>query len=185
MKIKRGKNAEKKKVTKAAKEEELELTMLESIEEELAEDGINLFDNDNVDEDYLRLPRDITEEESKDLGRYFNAFTQQKMWTRTLIGRVSANVREGRAQLDKLKSDVFLQLPAKMSVKEKELHFRTHEDAEQFLDDLTVQEERLNLLTDYIHNLEDGIFNISREISRRGSDWTDERREENIGKKRR
>jgi hypothetical protein len=183
MKIKRNSKAETKKTVKKKPDEEL--SMLESIEEDLENDGIKLFTNENVDNPYLQLPRDITEEESSDLGRYFNAFTQQKMWTRTLIGRVSANIRESKEIMDKLKSDVFMQLPVKMSVKEKELHFRASEKAEEFLDDLTVAEERLNLLSDYLHNLEDGIFNISREISRRSHDWDDDKREENIGKKRR
>lgn len=186
MKIKRGSSKAENNVAKKKKRpEEQELTLIESLEEELEDDGISLFTNKNVDDDYLVLPRDITEVESRDLGRYFNAFTQQKMWTRTLIGRVSANLREARSHLDEIKSQVFSSLPARLSVKEKELHFKANKEARVNLEVVALAEERLNLLTDYLHNLEDGIFNISREISRRGSDWNDDRRETNINNKRR
>lgn len=160
-------------------------SVLEGIEEDLAEQGITLFGNDNVEDDYLILPADITEVNSKELGRYFNAFTQQKMWTRTVIGRLSATVREMRRSMDDVKADVFAQQPAKMSVKEKELHFQIDSRARQILDDLFLYEEKWKMTSDYIANLEDAIILISREISRRSSDWEMEQRVDNVGKKRR
>jgi hypothetical protein len=193
MKLKRNNKAEPKieykkasKESKEREEKELEVkSMLDVIEDELEEDGVSLFNNDNVVNEYLILPADITEEDSKELGKYFNAFTQQKMWTRTLIGRLATTVREKKRSLDEVKADIFSGLPAKLSVKEKELRFQTHQEAREVLDEMFNYEEKLNLLTDYLSNLEDGIFNISREISRRSSDWNDDRREDNIGRKRR
>lgn len=179
MKIKRNSKAERKV------EVETDESMIEALEQELAEEGIELFGNGNVDDDYLTLPRDITEENSKELGKYFNAFTQQKMWTRTLVGRVGTTIRELKVSLDEMRYDVYRDLPVKMSVKEKELNFAMHLGAKRTLGELVTYEEKYKLLQDYLQNLEDGIFNISREISRRSSDWNDERREENIGKKRR
>jgi hypothetical protein len=174
-----------KRQNKAENNEPKKKEVLDIIEEELEKDGITLFGNDNVAENYLVLPKDITEEDSKELGKYFNAFTQQKMWTRTLIGRLAATIRDKQRGLDDIKSEVFSSLPAKLSVKEKELKFQTDKRARKVLDDLFLLQEKLNMLSDYLENLVDGIFNISREISRRSSDWNDDRREDNIGKKRR
>lgn len=170
---------------KKSEQVKVKLPLLDEVEEALENDGVTLFGNDNVVDNYLVLPRDITEEDSKELGKYLNAFTQQKMWTRTLIGRTSTTVREMFRQLDAVKIAVYQTLPAKMSVKEKDLHFQTDEDAREVLDSMVVYEEKLKLLSDYLHNLEDGIFNISREISRRSSDWDEDKRVDNVGKKRR
>ena len=166
-----------------------EESILDTLERELKQDGIVLFDNENILEDYLRLPADITEVLSKDLGRYFNTFTKQKMWTRTLLGRTGALLRELEEELDDIRDRVYSQLPAKMSVKEKELKLRSDErDGEraiELLQKVAVMQEKRKILVDYLDNLVDAIFNISREISRRESDWNDETRENSIDRKRR
>src|SRR3712207_5547771 len=95
--------------------------LLETIENELGKEGITLFDNSDIMQEFLVLPADLTEVESRDLGRYFNAFTKQKMWTRTLLGRVSAMSREMEIELDEIRDRVYKSLPPKMSLKEKEI----------------------------------------------------------------
>jgi uncharacterized protein Yka (UPF0111/DUF47 family) len=164
-------------------------SLLEKVENELERDGIIPFDNSEIMEDYLRLPADLTEEDSKELGKYFNTFTKQKMWTRTLLGRTSALLRELSEELDEIKDKVFSELPTKMSVTEKMLKLRSHarygERASELLEDVARLEEKRNMLGDYLENLIDGIFNVSREISRRESDWDDEKRENSINNKRR
>ena len=188
MKIKRKRKEENIEVSKTEKTSEktnAEKSLIDKIEDDLEKEGIVLFDNRNVVNEYLILPNDITEVDSRELGKYFNAFTQQKMWTRTLIGRLSATIREKHRELDELKAQIFSELPAKMSVKEKELRFQTNKEARNALDEIVVYEEKLNILNDYLENLDDGIFNISREISRRTSDWENVRREDNISKMRR
>lgn len=189
-KIQRGFKPDTKEVP--ISEDELstsEESILDTVEGELQRDGIVPFDNKNILQDYLRLPADITEETSQDLGRYLNTFTKQKMWTRTLLGRTGAMLRELNEELDDIRDRVYGQLPAKMSVKEKELKLRSNErDGEracEILEDVAVLEEKKKMLSDYLENLVDGIFIISREISRRESDWNDEMRENNIDKKRR
>jgi hypothetical protein len=188
-KLKRNSKAEKKKAVNEeafeTKAKEETPSLLDVIEEGLSEDGVELFDNENVVEKYLRLPKDITEIPSHELGRYLNAFTQQKMWTRTLVGRAYVLVREARINLDTIKAKVYPTLPAKMSIKEKDLHVASDPRSGEILDELMTYEERLRLLSDYLENIVDAIFNISREISRRESDWKDDKRESNIGKKRR
>lgn len=194
-KLKRKSKAEDKPLYKKAsaeykEREEKELTkkpdsMLDVVEEELAELGVTPFSNVNVEDEYLQLPADITEEPSRELGKYFNAFTQQKMWTRTIVGRLSTTVREMRRSLDEVKADVFSSHPAKMSIKEKELLFQIDSRSREMLDDMFIYEEKLKMAGDYLANIEDAIILISREISRRTSDWNTEQRADNIGKKRR
>ena len=165
-----------------------EESILDVVERELQRDGIVPFDNENILEDYLRLPADLTEVTSRDLGRYFNTFTKQKMWTRTLLGRTSALLREFEDVLDDIRDRVYGALPPKMSVKEKELKLRSDEGAgdraKVLLEQVAVLQEKRKMLSDYLENLVDAIFNISREISRRESDWNDETRENSIDKKR-
>lgn len=190
-KIKRKTNAETKPLYKklskeeqVREEEEKDESMLGTIEEGLVELGLTPFDNENVENDYLILPADITEENSKELGKYFNAFTQQKMWTRTIIGRLSTTVREMKRSVDDIKADVFANQPPKMPLKEKELRFQTDKRSRGILDDMFIYEEKLKMSMDYLDNLVDALTLVSREISRRGQDWELNQREENIGKKR-
>ena len=178
--------------TKEVPIEEIEApeeSILDTVERELKNEGIVLFDNESILEDYLRLPADITEVPSRDLGRYFNTFTKQKMWTRTLLGRTGAILREYEEELDDIRDRVYSQLPAKMSVKEKELKLRSDdrdgERAIELLQQVAIIQEKRKMLSDYLDNLVDAIFNISREISRRESDWNDETRENSIDRKRR
>ena len=174
----------KSKVERTAVVKE-ERNVSEIVEEELAEEGINLFTNENVVEDYLQLPADLTEETSQDLGRYFNAFTQQKMYVRTVIGRLSAIVREKDTAMNNLRAEVYSSMNAKVSQKEKELQFQSDPRVQERLDELFNYKEKLFMATDYLEGLIDGITLISREISRRESDWNDDRRSDNISKKRR
>lgn len=160
-----------------------EKPLLEQIENDLEQDGVILFDNKNVDEDYLTLPRDLTEINSQELGKYLNSFTTQKMWIRTLIGRVRANLREIEKQLDKVKDRVYGLLPTKLSVKEKELRLANHEEAQELIDKVDYYDQKLQILGEYLDNLVDAIFNISREVTRRLQDTDAENREHSVGKK--
>lgn len=164
--------------------EKHESILLNNVEKDLEKDGINLFENDNVDEDYLILPRDLTEVQAKELGRYFNAFTIQKMWVRTVAGRTGLVVREIERKLDIIKSKVYSELPAKMSVKEKELRLTENPQAQNLIEQSSFYSEKLYMLNDYLNNLEDGIFNISREITRRNADFKEYNTEHNLARKR-
>ena len=160
-----------------------EESLLDTVERELKGDGITPFDNTDILQDYLRLPADITEEASKELGRYFNAFTQQKVWTRTLLSRVSIMIRELESDLDEIRFVTYSDLPPKMAVKEKELQVKGI--AKEQIDELNILVSKRIMLGDYLDNLIDVLFVISREISRRESDWNTEQRDNSIDKKRR
>ena len=66
-------------------------SLAEQLTEEVENRGVILFQpttidngNLNIDCDYLILPQDLTDVESKELGKYLNAMTQQKAYMRTL-----------------------------------------------------------------------------------------------------
>lgn len=164
-------------------------SMLEKVEKQLKSEGIVPFENENIMEEYLKLPADLTECYSQELGRYFNAFTKQKLWCRTLLGRTSALLRELTEDLDDIRDRVYSQLPVKMSVKEKELKLRSDEKfgvkAVELLGRIAPLQEKQNMLAIYLSNLEDCIFSVSREISRRESDLDNEKRGNSIENKRR
>ena len=152
------------------------------VEADLLKDGIIPFDNSDIMDDYLKLPADITEELSKELGKYFSSFTKQKMWVRTLIGRVKALKRQTDSELDVLRLAVYNSLPSKMSVTEKEIHLKNDsKKAQQLIRTMQYLTDKKDMLENYIDNLIDGITMISREISRRTGDWENEEREHNIG----
>ena len=143
------------------------------------------FDNDNIDNDYLILPPHLDEEEPRNISRFLHAFTQQRIWTRTLLARVGILLREAEDSLDKEKARVFNSLPVKLSVKEKELALFSDEDCVPMLERLKSIEAKKEMLELYMKNLEDAIFDISREISRRGYDMSSQTRVENVDSVRR
>lgn len=155
------------------------------VEATLVSEGINLFNDENIMEEFSSLPLDLTEVTSKQLGQYFCTFTKNKMWARTLVSRVVIIIKSLDEELDSLKVDTFKSLPAKMSVKEKELMLRDNDRCSEILGELAFYRSKLDMLNSHLDNLVDGIFAISREISRRESDWGDESRENSINNKRR
>lgn len=147
---------------------------------ELKEEGIVPFGNDNVDDDYLQLPVFLTEESSKELGNYFNTFTMQRMYVRTILGRLRAHIRDLESDLDDIRATLYPTLPVKMSIKEKEVALLSSHKARQIIEKQRGYQAKLDIVKNYMDSLEDGIHNISREITRRGKDWDDSNRGQNI-----
>ena len=87
MKLQKKTQPEKVSPMKALKALKERKSYVDSMQEELEDKGVDFFDPNgslNIDTDYLSLPANITECPAKDLGEYLNAFTQQKMYMRTL-----------------------------------------------------------------------------------------------------
>ena len=185
--VKKGEIKRKKSVPTEADVQELnvEESLLDIVERELEQDGIVMFTNDNINKDYLQLPPHLDEEEPKEIGRYLHTFTQQRIWTRTLLARVGILLREANEELDKQKARVFAEQPVKMSVTEKELKLYEDEASTQILERIKLLSAKYDMLDSYMKNLEDGIFDISREISRRGYDFNSQNRVENVNLKKR
>lgn len=170
-----------KKVKKKEAEKE---TLLDKIEKDLAKDNIYMPEYSQEAEEYLVLPSDLTEVTSKELGKFMHTFTKQKIWIRTVINRTEIVIKDLNRQLDIIKSKIYLDLPVKMAVKEKELHLLSNTKAEKILEELLHWESKLRVLNDVIISMEEGIFTISREITRRSKDFEEEERGENISWKR-
>lgn len=97
------------------------MTNLDKLNEYMERNEVKLFNNSNVDTDYLQIPRDLTILPTNEIGKYLNAIVQQKMYVRTLTSQARAIYREAKSLFDKEKCRVFASAPAKMSVTEKEL----------------------------------------------------------------
>ena len=178
-----------KRETKSYKEEpeapEVLGSLVTKVEDELLGQGVQAFDNSNVMEEYLELPQDLTEVESKELGKYFTTFTNQKLYVRGLVWQSGALLREINSKLDYIRADVYAMLPVKTSVKEKELALLNNNKAKALLEKSNFIQEKYSMLETYLDNLIDAITCISREITRRESDWNISNREDNINNKKR
>lgn len=151
-------------------------TNLDKIKEFLKETGVSTFDNQNVDAEYLKLPKDLTILPTNEISKYLNAITQQRMYVRTLSSQARAIYREAKSSYDREKCRVFALAPAKMSVTEKELRVYQDEQASGIRASMEYALERFDFLKDIMDSLDDGIFLVSRELTRRLKDFEDNNR---------
>lgn len=159
--------------------------LADKVEKDLSKQGVRSFTNDNVIEDYLQLPSDLTNVSSRDLGRYFTTFTNQKLYVRSILWKCGAVLREINSDIDLIRTNIYATLPSKTSVKEKELALLQSSKAKELIKKYNYFQEKHSMLETYLDNLIDAITCISREITRRESDWQDSSREDNVNNKRR
>lgn len=166
---------------------ELHKLYLNNIEEELESKGVVFFETDknlNIDEDFLTLPAQITEVTSRELGEYLNAFTQQKLYLRTLLGRVELELEEYKRKYITSSEDIYRALSSgKLSETAKERMINAEESVKPHYYEYIDWVKRRDLLLYSITNVEDAIFLLSREVSRRTADFEDENRSYNVGNK--
>ena len=161
---------------------------IDKIEDEFIKKGVVFFDPGdytlNISQEYLSLPPVITEVSSKELGEYLNAFTQQKMYLRTLYGRVELLEEEARRAYLKSSEHLYKKYSeSKMSETAKERLINTDSEVEQFYTEYSDCKKRTALLEYNIQNIEDAIFMISREVTRRTGDFNDENRSHNVSRR--
>lgn len=136
----------------------------------------------NIDRNFLSLPKDITVVTSQDMGNYLNAFTQQKMYMRTLRSWQALVVEDSRRAYIEVSGNAYKQLDKKMSETMKERILSVDPQIQDkyyaYLDAVKKQE----VLDSVLLSIEDAIFLLSREITRRVGDIADEQRLFNIGK---
>ena len=165
----------------------LKKSYTDSIESELVNKGVTFFSPDNklnIDLDYLELPKDLTEVSPRSLGKYLNAFTQQKMYIRTLIGWSEVMIEEARREYMIVAIPHYNRVNAlKMSEKAKDTEVNNHPEVIEHFNKLRDLQVKKRALEFNLSNLEDAIFLLSREISRRESDFGDESRNYNVGSK--
>lgn len=157
---------------------------LDSVEDNLAKEGLVVFDiqsNLHISKDFLSLPSHITEIPSRDLGEYLNAFTQQKMYLRTLLGRIEISLEQAKQSYFKISNSSYVEYTkTRMSETSKERRLVTElSDTEEYAEYIKAV-ERKRLVELNINNIEDAIFLLSREVSRRTGDFNDETRLHNI-----
>ena len=158
---------------------ELQKQYANKMEESLAKNGVVFFDecNLNIDMDFMTLPREITEVPGRDLGEYLNALTQQKLYLRTLLGRteVEADI-VSREYYEKAHPLYRKYSSEKLSEKAKDRMVNADPNVAEYYNAFVDVKRRCSLINQSIENIEDAIFLVSREISRRMSDFESEQR---------
>lgn len=156
------------------------------IESDLEKQGVVFFDADsnlNINEDYLMLPNQITAVTSRELGEFLNAFTQQKMYLRTLLGRTELALEEAkRAYLTSGEDNYRALSNGKLSETAKERLITSEEKVKPLYYEYVDWLRKRDLLQYNILNIEDALFMISREVTRRNADFDDENRNYNVNK---
>lgn len=166
---------------------EMRQSYLDRIESSLSEKGVVFFDPTNVlniNEEYLELPAEITEIPSKELGEYLNAFTQQKVYLRTLLGRTELLVEEARRAYYEASEPYYRKYSLdKMSETAKERMITAHPEVKPSYHEYLDCRRKQSLVEYSIANIEDIIFMLSREVTRRTGDFSEESRAYNVGRK--
>lgn len=161
---------------------------VDRIQGELEIEGVEFFRPSdiggtlNINSEYLTLPQDITSIVNYELGNYLNAFTQQKMYMRTLLGWAESYMDEAKKNYFEASKDIYNKLSSngKLSETAKERSIVTNEEISPLYYIYQEDVRKISLLQGAIENIEDAIFLISREISRRGQDFNDENRNHNV-----
>lgn len=164
----------------------------DSMQEDLELKGVDFFQPESetvegslhIDKDYLQLPLHITEVSAKELGEYLNAYTQQKMYMRTLIGWVECMLEEARREYYEKSEVKYRELSkTKLSETAKEREVNSDEEILPYFEAYMDCKKKLQLLNLNVASIEDAIFMISREVSRRTGDFETENRNHNVSRR--
>ena len=166
---------------------EMHKSYLDKIENDLSKKGVVFFDantNLNISGEYLELPPEITEVSSRDLGEFLNAFTQQKVYLRTLLGRTELLVEEARRKYFDASADLYRKYSLdKMSETAKERMINANPAVQPAYHEFVDCKKKQALVEYSIANIEDIIFMLSREVSRRTGDFNEENRAHNVSRR--
>lgn len=157
------------------------------IHQDLQDQGVDFFSpSDNggslhIDKDYLSLPQNITEVSTRDLGEYLNAFTQQKAYMRTLVGYAELFCEEARRKYVSASEVRYRELlGSKLSETAKEREVNSDPDVLPVYEEFMDYKNKVRLLNMNISSIEDIVFMLSREVSRRTGDFKDDMRNYNV-----
>lgn len=135
----------------------------------------------NIDRDYLALPQNITDVPTKELGEYLNAFTQQKAYMRTLVGYAELFCEEARRKYVSASEVRYRELlGSKLSETAKEREVNSDPDVLPVYEEFMDYKNKVKLLNMNISSIEDIVFMLSREVSRRTGDFKDDMRNYNV-----
>lgn len=159
---------------------------LQRMENSLKSSGAVFFEPDNgtlnINEELLTLRSNITDLTSQELGEHLNAFTQQKMFMRTLVGRMEIFVEDAKRKYLEVSTPIYQQFPIKTAESAKERIVTQDPEVKPLYEDYIDMSKKLLMLELQLNNIEDAIFLLSREITRRTGDFMDENRTHNIGR---
>lgn len=180
------------KVPTASKGEKLDpksirKSYIESMEASLEKQGVVFFDEShlNINSDYLTLPSEITEVSSKELGEYLSALTQQKVYLRTILGRSDLAVESARRDYLSVSDPLYRKHSRdKLSETAKDRLVNSEESVIPYYHRYEDLKKKRALVELSIANIEDLIFLVSREITRRTGDFSDENRAYNVENRR-
>lgn len=165
-------------------------SLADKLTDDLERTGVDFFKPSemggslNLDSRYLTLPKDITETVSRDLGQHLNVFTQQKIYMRTLIGWQEIYTDELKRKYYEVSQPKYAELSkTKMSETAKEREINSDSEIGDHFFQYKDSKRKMDLLHLNLASIEDAIFLLSREISRRTSDWDTENRNHNVGRK--
>ena len=179
-----------KKKSKKINPRKIHEEYLKRMDKEAEKLSVPLFDpaNDNldIDERFLVMPSDITNCGSRTVGKMLNAFTQQKMYLRTILWRVE-NLAEisKRVYFEKSAYAYSDYSNGRLSESAKERLICADDEIRPYYEDWVDCTQKLRMVQSAIANVEDAIFLISREVTRRGSDFDNENRAHNVTTRRR
>ena len=165
--------------------------LVDELEEDLKEKGVEFFtpsESDgvlNIDSNYLTLPKDITNVPSQELGRYLNAYTQHRMYMRTLIGWQTVYLEEAKRKYYEVSTPIYNQLDRKQFPSEvgRERYLNNHELVRKEFLEMKDQKRKMDLFQLNLLSIDDAVFLVSREITRRSGDFEKEARNESIQKR--
>lgn len=162
-------------------------SIVDTIPEELESKGVIFFkpvEMDgtlDIDEEYLSIPKDLTDLPSRELGKYLNAFTQKLVYYRTLIGWQELVVESSKREYYDISTPYYEELTAqKLSETAKDRITNNHEDVKPLFIKYKDEKKKLELLGYAVDSINDAIFSVSREVSRRGADFNVEGRNDNV-----
>lgn len=190
MGLKAVKKGDSEKPNKINPKEVLKQRYSDKVHKELEDQGVDFFKPSedggslNIDKDYLTLPQNITEVSARDLGEYLNAFTQQKMYMRTLVGYAEAFAEESRRDYMTVSETRYKELlGTKLSETAKEREVNSDPEVLPYFEKYMDYKTKIRLLNFNIQSIEEAIFMLSREVSRRTGDYENERRDYNVQRK--
>ena len=140
----------------------------------------------DIDEEFLSLPRDITEVHSKELGSLLYNFTQQKVYMRTLYTWQTMYSEDSKLEYDKAFGEIYVRINTenpKLSEKGKEILVNSQKSIATLLEEYREHYQKLLAIEQSINSLEEIIFSLSREVSRRSKDFDENSRVDNVGSK--
>ena len=156
----------------------------DTLEEDLENQGVDFFSPSvslNIDKNYLVLPLHITEVSTRELGEHLNAFTQQKMYMRTLVGYAELLAEEARRKYTEASEERYKELlGTKLSETAKEREVNSDPNVLPYYEEYMDCRNKIKLLNFNIQSIEEAIFMLSREVSRRTGDYETERRDYNV-----